>query len=125
MKKLGPLGNVMKMLPGMNDIQVGDAEESRLKQTEAIILSMTPLERQKTQLLNGNRRLRIARGAGVEVRDVNQLLKQFEQMRKMMKMFKGGKGKRLMAEMAGKMGGGGGLGGPGGLGGLGGGFGPR
>jgi signal recognition particle subunit SRP54 len=118
MKKLGPLGNVMKMLPGMNDFEVGDAEESRLKRTEAIILSMTPVERQKPQLLNGNRRLRIAKGSGVEVRDVNQLLKQFEQMRKMMKMFKGGKGKRLMAEMAGKMGGGG-------LGGLGGGFPPR
>jgi signal recognition particle subunit SRP54 len=120
MKKLGPLGNVMKMLPGMNDFQIGDAEETRLKQTEAIILSMTLTERRKPQLLNGNRRLRIAKGAGVEVRDVNQLLKQFEQMRKMMKMFKGGKGKRLMAEMAGKMGGGG-LGGMGGLGG----FGPR
>jgi signal recognition particle subunit SRP54 len=113
MKKLGPLGNIMKMLPGMNGFEIGDAEENRLKQTEAIILSMTRTERQKPQLLNGNRRLRIAKGSGVEVRDVNQLLKQFEQMRKMMKMFKGGKGKRLMAEMAGKMGG---MGGPGGFG---------
>jgi signal recognition particle subunit SRP54 len=100
-KKLGPLGNVMKMLPGMNDFDVGDAEESKMKQTEAIILSMTPQERRKPQLLNGGRRLRIARGAGVEVRDVNQLLKQFEQMRKMMRMFKGGKGKRLMEQMGG------------------------
>ncbi len=126
MKKMGPLGNIMKMLPGMSGFEIGDAEESRLRHTEAIILSMTPTERQKPQLLNGNRRLRIAKGSGVEVRDVNQLLKQFEQMRKMMKMFKGGKGKRLMAEMAGKMGGGpGGLGGLGGMGGPGGGFGLR
>jgi signal recognition particle subunit SRP54 len=108
-KKLGSIGSVMKMLPGMGDIEVGDAEENRLKRTEAIILSMTPLERQKPQLLNGNRRLRIAKGAGVEVRDVNQLLKQFEQMRKMMKMMKGGKGKRMMAEMGRKMGGMGGF----------------
>jgi len=108
-KKLGPLGNVMKMLPGMGEFEVGANEENRLKQTEAIILSMTPLERQKPQLLNGTRRLRIAKGSGVEVRDVNQLLKQFEQMRKMMKMMKGGKGKRMMAEMERKMGNRGGL----------------
>ena len=110
-KKLGSLGNVMKMMPGMGQFEVGDAEENKLKRTEAIILSMTPLERQKPQLLNGNRRSRIAKGAGVEVRDVNSLLKQFEEMRKMLKMMKGGKGKRLMAEMARKMGGPGGMGG--------------
>ncbi len=110
-KKLGPLGNVMQMLPGMSGLEIGDAEENRLKRTEAIIQSMTPTERQKPQLLNGNRRLRIARGAGVEVRDVNQLLKQFEQMRKMMKMMKGAKGKRMMAEMGRKMGNMGGMGG--------------
>jgi signal recognition particle subunit SRP54 len=95
----------------MGDFTVGENEENKLKRTEAIILSMTPLERQKPQLLNGNRRLRIAKGAGVEVRDVNQLLKQFEQMRKMMNMFKGSKGKRMMAEMGRKMGGPGGMGG--------------
>ena len=115
MKKLGPLGNVMKMMPGMGGFEVGAAEENKLKRTEAIILSMTPLERQKPQLLNGSRRMRIAKGAGVEVRDVNQLLKQFEEMRKMLKMFKGGKGKRLMAEMSRKMGGPGGMGGMGGM----------
>ncbi len=110
-KKLGSLGSVMKMMPGMGQFEVGDAEENKLKRTEAIILSMTPLERQKPQLLNGNRRSRIAKGAGVEVRDVNQLLKQFEEMRKMLKMMKGSKGKRMMAEMARKMGGPGGMGG--------------
>ena len=114
-KKLGPLGNVMKMLPGMGDFTVGENEENKLKRTEAIILSMTPLERQKPQLLNGNRRSRIAKGSGVEVRDVNQLLKQFEQMRKMMNMFKGNKGKKMMAEMSKKMGGKGGMGGMGGF----------
>ncbi|HTB64376.1 MAG TPA: signal recognition particle protein [Opitutales bacterium] len=112
MKKLGSLGSVMKMMPGMGQFEVGDAEENKLKRTEAIILSMTPLERQKPQLLNGARRMRIAKGSGVEVRDVNQLLKQFEEMRKMLKMFKGGKGKRMMAEMSRKMGG---MGGPGGM----------
>jgi signal recognition particle subunit SRP54 len=115
MKKLGSLGSVMKMMPGMGQFEVGDAEENKLKRTEAIILSMTPLERQKPQLLNGARRMRIAKGSGVEVRDVNQLLKQFEEMRKMLKMFKGGKGKRMMAEMSRKMGA---MGGPGGMGGM-------
>jgi signal recognition particle subunit SRP54 len=115
MKKLGPLGNVMKMMPGMGDFEVGANEENKLKRTEAIILSMTPLERQKPQLLNGSRRMRIAKGSGVEVRDVNQLLKQFEEMRKMLKMLKGGKGKRMMAEMSRKMGGPGGMGGMGGF----------
>ena len=114
-KKLGPLGKVMQMMPGMGEFEVGDAEENKLKRTEAIILSMTPLERQKPQLLNGNRRSRIAKGAGVEVRDVNQLLKQFEEMRKMLKLMKGSKGKRLMAEMSRKMGGPGGMGGMGGM----------
>ncbi len=105
MKKMGPLSGIMGMIPGMSGIEVGDKEENKLKKTEAIILSMTPLERQKPQVLNASRRLRIAKGSGTEVRDVNQLIKQFEGMRKMMKMLKGGKGKRMLAQMGG-MGGG-------------------
>jgi signal recognition particle subunit SRP54 len=107
-KKLGPLGKVMGMMPGMNGIEVGDKEENKMKRTEAIIQSMTPRERQQPQLLNGSRRMRIANGSGVQVRDVNQLLKQFTQMRKMMKQMKGGKGRKLMKQMEAMQGAGGG-----------------
>ncbi len=109
-KKLGPLSSIMEMLPGMSGIQLGDKEENQMKRTEAIILSMTPKERRSPQLINGSRRLRVAKGAGVEVKDVNMLLKQFTQMRKMMKMFKGEKGRKLMKRMGGAMGGMGGMG---------------
>ncbi|MGE9295082.1 MAG: signal recognition particle protein [Puniceicoccales bacterium] len=114
-KKMGSLGGLMKMLPGASGLEIGDEHEGQLKRTEAMILSMTPKERQNPQLINGSRRKRIANGSGVEVRDVNQLLKQFGQMRKMMKMMKGSKGRKQMERMAKKMGagGGGGLGLPG------------
>lgn len=121
-KKMGSMGGLMKMIPGMSGMEFGDAEEKRMKRTEAIILSMTPLERRKPNLLNGSRRKRIAMGSGTEVREVNQLLKQFGMMQKMMKQMRGGKGRKMMAQMAKQMGAGGGeddfgLGG-GGLGGL-------
>lgn len=103
MKKMGPLGNVMKMMPGMNNIQVGDKEEKKMKQTEAIIQSMTLKERRKPEILNGSRRARIAKGSGTKVSDVNALIKQFSQMRQMMKMLKGGKLKGLMRSLGGKM----------------------
>jgi len=102
-KKLGPLQSIVGMLPGMSGMQVGDAEEKKLKHTEALILSMTPKERQNPQILNSSRRARIARGAGLEIKDLNQLIKQHQQMRKMMLMMRGGKGMRMMKEMAGKM----------------------
>ncbi|MFP4282692.1 MAG: signal recognition particle protein [Opitutales bacterium] len=128
MKKMGPLGGLMKMMPGMSGVEVGEKEEKKLKHTEALILSMTPKERQNPNILNGSRRARIARGAGLEIRDLNALIKQFSQMKKMMKMMRGGKGKKMMKAMGkkGGMPGGdfpdlGGLGGAGGggLGGLG------
>src|SRR5690606_29748051 len=102
---------------GMSGMEFGDEEERRMKRTEAIILSMTPLERRKPLVLNGSRRKRIAMGSGTEVRDVNQLLKQFTQMQKMMKQMRGGKGRKMMAQMAKQMGDGDmkGLGGLGGL----------
>ncbi|MEO0796427.1 MAG: signal recognition particle protein [Verrucomicrobiota bacterium] len=112
-KKMGSIGGLMKMLPGAHDLEIGDEQEDQLKRTEAIILSMTPKERRSPQIINGSRRKRIANGSGVEVRDVNQLIKQFGQMRKMMKMMKGAKGRKQMAKMAKQMGGGGGLGLPG------------
>ena len=99
-KKLGSMGSILKMLPGMSGINIGEKEERKMRQTEAIILSMTPKERRNPAILNARRRLRIANGSGTQVRDVNSLLKQFEGMRKMMKMFKGDKGKRRMAQIA-------------------------
>jgi len=105
MKKLGSMGSVAKMLPGMNNVEIGDNEESALGRHEAIILSMTKEERRVPRILAGSRRKRIADGAGVQIKDVNQLIKQFTQMQKMMKKMKGGK----MKQMMGALGGGGGM----------------
>ena len=84
-KKMGSLGSIMNMLPGMNNIEIGDAETKKMDRTEAIILSMTPKERQNPAIINGSRRRRIADGSGVQIKDVNQLIKQQTQMNKMMK----------------------------------------
>lgn len=102
-KKLGSMSSIVKMLPGMSGINIGEKEERKMRQTEAIILSMTPKERRNPAILNARRRLRIANGSGTQVRDVNALLKQFEGMRKMMKMLKGDKGKRRMMGMMNSM----------------------
>ena len=109
-KKMGSMQSIMGMMPGMSGVQVPDDAERQLKRTEAIIQSMTIQERRKPAVLNGNRRIRIAKGAGVKVVEVNQLLKQFEQMQKMMKMMKGGNQKKLMRQME-QMKKGGGMGG--------------
>ncbi len=98
-KKLGSMGSIIKMIPGMGGVSVGEREEKKMRQTEAIILSMTPLERQNPNVINARRRLRIASGSGTQVRDVNLLLKQFDGMKKMMKMMRGPQGKRRMAGM--------------------------
>ena len=97
MKKMGSMGSVAKMLPGMNNAEIGDKEESALGRHEAIILSMTKEERRLPRIIAGSRRKRIAEGAGVQIRDVNQLIKQFSQMQKMMKKMKGGKMKQMMS----------------------------
>jgi signal recognition particle subunit SRP54 len=120
-KKMGNLGGIMKMLPGMGKMQFGDAEEKKMKHTEALILSMTPHERRNPQILNASRRQRIALGAGLQIRDLNALIKQYQQMKKMMKMMRGGKGKKMMKQMASQMGGMGDMGNLGDLGGMGGG----
>ncbi len=96
MKKMGPVGSIAKMLPGMSNLQVGDKEEATLARHEAIILSMTKEERRLPRILAGSRRKRIADGSGVQISDVNQLIKQFTQMQKMMKKMRGGKMQRLM-----------------------------
>jgi len=87
MKKLGPLNSLMKMVPGMNNITIDDKAEAKMKQTEAIILSMTPQERRNPKILNARRRMRIANGSGTQVSQVNTLIKQFETMRKQMPLF--------------------------------------
>lgn len=102
-KKLGSLDSVMGMLPGMSGVEIGEKEDNQMKRTEAIILSMTFQERRQPKLLNGSRRMRIAKGAGVQIKDVNQLMKNFSQMRKMMKKMQGGKGRRMMEGLMGGM----------------------
>lgn len=103
-KKLGSIGSVMKMLPGMSGVEIGDEENKKMARTEAILLSMTPAERNSPNLINGRRRMRIAEGSGTHVRDVNQLLKQFGQMRKMMKKMKGKNPEKMMKQMSGGQG---------------------
>ncbi len=87
-KKLGPLENIIKMLPGakkmgLNDVKV---DPKQMAHVEAIVLSMTPLERHNPDIIKASRKERIAKGCGLTVTDVNKLLKQFEEMKKMMKM---------------------------------------
>lgn len=99
MKKMGGIGALLGMLPGMGGSQMKQIEdavdEKKMAQIEAIILSMTIKERQNPDLLNPSRKRRIARGAGVDISEVNRLVKQFEQSKKMMKQMPGlmGKGK--------------------------------
>lgn len=118
MKKLtsgGGIGGLLGMLPGMSkmkDMVSNEDAERKMKHTEALILSMTPKERSRPEIINGQRRKRICNGAGRPVMEMNQLLKQFEMMKKMMK------NQGAMMQMAGALMGGGGGGGMGGLGGL-------
>lgn len=107
-KKLGSMQSILSHLPGMGNVELGDKENRKMSQTEAIILSMTRQERRNPNILNGSRRQRIARGSGTRVSEVNQLLKQFGQMKKMMKSMRGGKGRKMMRAMQSKMGPGGG-----------------
>jgi signal recognition particle subunit SRP54 len=88
MQKLGPLKNVLGMLPGVNAAMLKGAnlDEKRLKHVEAIVLSMTKRERSDPDVMNGSRRARVARGSGRTVQEVNQLLAQFKQMQKFMKV---------------------------------------
>src|SRR4051794_30138243 len=100
-KKMGPLEQILGMLPGMGDMKAlagQKPDEKQMSRTEAIIGSMTPDERRKQHIINGSRRKRIAKGSGTSVEEVNRLLKQFVQMQKMLKQLGG---------MAGLSGGGG------------------
>ena len=95
MQKLGPMENLLKMLPGVNSKMLKDAnvDPKRMKHIEAIVLSMTPQERKKPEILNGSRRARISKGSGRPVNEINRLLEQFREMQKMMKKMSGGGGK--------------------------------
>ena len=98
MKKMGGIGSILNMLPGvgskMKDIE-GMIDEKALERTKSIILSMTPQERSNPGILNISRKNRIARGAGVEIAEVNRLVKQFEQSKKMMKQMPGMMGGKM------------------------------
>jgi signal recognition particle subunit SRP54 len=98
MRRMGPLENILGMLPGMSNVQGLSVDEKQLKRTEAIVLSMTKEERTRPDILNARRRQRIARGSGCTVTEVNDLLRRFDQMRKMMKS--AGKMKKMMAQLA-------------------------
>ena len=96
-RKLGPIQDIMKMMPGMNKMKGLDKvhiDDKQIKHIEAIIQSMTPAEKENPSILNAKRKQRIAKGSGRSVPEVNRLLKQFEDMKKMMKMMSGMGGKK-------------------------------
>ena len=96
-KKMGNMKDLMGMIPGADKAMKGvDIDDDAFRYIEAIIGSMTPTERTNPDLLNVNRKKRIAKGAGRDLNEVNQMVKQFHQMSKMMKMMQGGKGKQMM-----------------------------
>ena len=104
MKKMGGIASLSDKLPAQLTSMAQaspELQEKALKRTEAIINSMTPLERRKPDLLKASRKRRIATGAGVQVQEVNRLLTQFEQMQKMMKMMRGGNLGKMMRNMKG------------------------
>lgn len=111
MKKMGGVHSLMSKMPGqvpggkMPAISAESADKN-MRRTEAIINSMTPIERSKPEILKASRKRRIASGAGVSVQEVNKLLNQFMQMQSMMKQFKGGKMAKLMQGLGGKLPGG-------------------
>jgi len=98
LKKMGPLGDILGMMPGMDTkaLKNVDVDEKKMGRTEALIRSMTKKERNDPSIINGSRRKRIAAGSGTTIQEVNLLLKQFEEMKKMMKMMSdmGKKGKK-------------------------------
>jgi signal recognition particle subunit SRP54 len=103
-KKMGSVGELLSMIPGAQKaLQDKEIDESAFKKTEAIILSMTPAERTRPEILNGTRRKRIALGSGTSVQEVNELVKQFDQMKKMMKTMSkmGGAGRGLQSLLGG------------------------
>lgn len=94
-KRMGSLKDLIKMIPGVgNKIKDSDIDERQIDRTKAIILSMTPKEREKPDIINPSRKKRIAAGCGMQVEDVNRLLSQYRQMQKLFKQMNGGKGSK-------------------------------
>jgi len=104
-KKMGPISGLLDMIPGLGNmkqqIDANEAEKS-MQQIEAIINSMTRVERQRPDTIGGGRKRRIARGSGTTVQNVNQLLRQFREMQKMMKMMQANKGRGLANMLKGR-----------------------
>ena len=102
-QNMGPLGQMLDMIPGFSQMKgkmnSDQLDGSHLTKAEAIILSMTPIERQKPELIGGSRRKRIALGSGTSAQDVNQLLNQFKQVKKMMKAMASPGGQKKMMRM--------------------------
>ena len=99
-KKMGNIKDLAAMIPGVGKaLKDVDIDDNAFKGIEAIILSMTPKERQHPEVLNQSRKMRIAKGSGTNIQEVNRLVKQFDQTRKMMKMLTGSKMGRMMAHM--------------------------
>jgi len=98
LKKMGGLGEMLKMIPGMGSLNEVNLDDREMKRTEAIILSMTPLERRVPTLLDLSRRQRLASGSGTSLNEVNGLIKRFQRTQKMMKKMKG-MGKQLSKSM--------------------------
>lgn len=100
MRKMGSIKDLLKMLPGVgNKIDDVDVDEKQFERMQAIILSMTPGERKKPDIINPSRKRRIAAGCGMQVEDVNRLLSQYRQMQKMFKQFSGKSGKKMRRRM--------------------------
>jgi signal recognition particle subunit SRP54 len=107
---MGPLSQIMEMIPGMRGMAQklgpGQLDESQLKKVEAIIYSMTLTERRNPKILDGSRKRRIARGSGTTPTDINQLINQFSQMQTLMKQFTKGRVPKHMRRMMANGGGG-------------------
>ena len=106
MKNMGGIASLMGKLPGMPNIPKGamdQVDDKKMLHLEAIIGSMTPKERHFPDIIKGSRKKRIASGCGLQVQDVNRLLKQFTQMQKMMKKMKGGGMAKMMRSMKGQL----------------------
>jgi len=106
-RKMGPIGNLLKMMPGMGSagqLKDVDVDEGELDRLEAMILSMTPEERMRPEMIKGSRRRRIAEGSGTKIQQVNGLVKQFDQMRRLMKQMASGNmpDPRQLARMTGQ-----------------------
>ena len=98
-KKMGPLSSLVSMIPGAGKVNEDDIDEGAIVRMQAILDSMTRKEREHPQLINGQRKKRIARGSGTSVQEINRLLKQYLQMKKMMKTFSKGMGARKFGKM--------------------------